>query len=177
MSLIKVAPDKSYLISEERLRFAVPADLEPWRVPIALMLSRELPKSIEIYEKHRGWKMLDVVPSRKEFPFGRPCCLDIIEKKPGETLGLKFFHAEFQGDTDDAHNFDEVSDPNKRLYEDGLIDWICLVHFWVPAVDINVSAHREASKSLGYREGFTPFQDLPEGLQKVLNQRKLHADS
>lgn len=172
MSLLRVAPDKSFLISEERLRFALPADIPPERVPVAVYLSGELPRAIEIYEKYKGWKMLDAVPARKAFSRGVPCCTQILEKKPGESMTLKFFPAEFQGDTDDAHNFDEMSDPDKRMFEDGIIDWICVVHFWVPAVEINLQAHSDISKSLGYREGFTPFNDLPDGLQKVITQRK-----
>lgn len=156
---LKVQPDKQYFIQEERLRFPVAGDMEPAMVPFALF--KDLQKAVEIFERHRGWKLLDSVPARKQFPGGKPCCADIVSRKPGESLTIKFMPSEFQGDTDDAHNFDEVSDPNKRLYEENIIDWVAIMHFWVPAITVDMNAEKEYSRSLSLLSGFTPVDLLP----------------
>ena len=116
MALIKIAPDREFVISEERLRFAVPADIPPAEVPFHLYLSGVLQKSIETYTRFRGWKMLDVVPERKQFLRGISCCEQLRSGKIGEQITLKFMPSSFQGDTDDAHNFGELSNPDKRLH-------------------------------------------------------------
>lgn len=170
-SWLKVQPDKQYLIAEERLRFAVPADIEPDRIPIALYLSGELPAAMEIFEKHRGWKFLDTVPKRKQFPGGKPCCAEIMGKKPGESLTIKFVQSGFQGDTDDAHNFNELSNPGKRLMEENIIDWVAIMHFWVPAIVIDNQAEEDYRKSLGLQQGFATLDSLPTQLSDYLQDR------
>ncbi len=168
-SWLKVQPDKHYLIAEERLRFPVAADVEPAAVPF--LLFADLKKSVEIFEKHRGWRLLDAVPARKEFPGGKPCCADIVTRKPGESLTIKFMPSDFQGDTDDAHNFNEVSDPNKRLYEENTIDWVAIMHFWVPAMTVDMSAEADYSCSLNLTPGFAPLDLLPSGAVPKITKR------
>lgn len=170
-SWLKVQPDKQYLIAEERLRFAIPADIPPERVPMAVYLSGELPAAMEIFEKHRGWKFLDAVPKRKQFPGGKPCCAEIMSKKAGEPLTIRFVPSDFQGDTDDAHNFGELSDPDKRLNLENTIDWVAVMHFWVPAITVDEVAEQEYRNSLGLAEGFAPMDKLPDPVAEILKKR------
>lgn len=158
---LKVQPDKTYLIAEERLRFPVAADVEPNMVPF--LLYKDLRKAVDIFEKHRGWKLLDAVPARKQFPGGKPCCADIMRKKRGESLTIRFMPSDFQGDTDDAHNFNEVSNPDKRLHEENIIDWVAIMHFWVPADFVDMSAEKDYSRALNKTQGFAPVDRLPAG--------------
>jgi hypothetical protein len=168
-SWLKIQPDKHYLIAEERLRFPVAADLEPAMVPYALF--SDLKKAVEIFEKHRGWRLLDAVPRRKEFPGGIPCCMDIMAKKAGESLTIKFMPSDFQGDTDDAHNFGETSDPNKRMFEENIIDWVAIMHFWVPGQVVDMGAEADYSKSLNRTDGFAPLDLLPKGAVPKITKR------
>lgn len=170
-SWLKVQPDKQYLIAEERLRFSLPADIPPDRVPVAVMLSGELPAAMEIFEKHRGWKALTTVPKRKQFPGGKPCCAEIMSRKVGEALTIKFMPSDYQGDTDDAHNFNELSNPGKRLEEDNLIDWVAIIHFWVPAITVDNQAEEDYRNSLGLEQGFAPLELLPGTVASYLESR------
>lgn len=170
-SWLKVQPDKQYLIAEERLRFSLPADIPPDRVPYAVMLSGELPAAMEIFEKHRGWRPLTTVPKRKQFPGGKPCCAEIMSRKVGETLTIKFMPSDYQGDTDDAHNFGELSNPGKRLEEDNLVDWVAIIHFWVPAITVDNQAEADYRNSLGLAQGFAPLELLPGTVASYLQER------
>ncbi len=169
MTGINVAPDKTYLIAEERIRFPVPADVQPQMVPIYSF--KTLEKSIDIFEKHRGWKMLDRVPARKQFPNGVACCDQMSRGKTGESLTIKFMPSDFQGDTDDAHNFDELSNPQHRLLVENTIDWVAIVHFWEPAIVINNDAEREFSQSLSLEDGFARWSDVPEDAWTAVKER------
>lgn len=171
MALIQIAPDKEFVISEERLRFAVPADIPPAEVPFHLYLSGVLQQAIETYTKFRGWRMIDAVPQRKKFLRGQACCDQLKEGKNGDQITLRFLPSSFQGDTDDAHNFGELSNPDKRMYEDNLIDWVAVIHFWVPTIPINLDKEREISNSLSYANGFTPLSDMPAPLQDMLKRK------
>ena len=167
--LLKVDPGSDYQISEERLRFPVQGDVPPEMVPFAIF--SDLKKAVDIFEKHRKWKLIDVVPTRKEFPGGKPCCAEIMGKKPGEQLTVKFMPSDFQGDTDDAHNFGEISNPSKRLFVENIIDWVAIMHFWVPTIAIDMDAERDHRRSLSYTEGFTPLEALVPELQQKLKEK------
>ena len=167
--LLKVDPGKEYQISEERLRFPVQGDVPPNMVPFVIL--PDLRKAIDIFEKHRKWKLIDAVPQRKEFPGGKPCCADIMSKKPGESLTIVFEPSNFQGDTDDAHNFGEISNPEKRLLVENIIDWVAIMHFWVPTIGINMDAERDHRASLSYEQGFTPLEALTPYLQQKLKEK------
>ena len=170
-SWLKVQPDKSYLIAEERLRFPVQGDVEPNLVPFVIF--KDLQKAVDIFERHRGWKLMDVVPrkSRMQFPGGKPCCAEITSKKAGETLRVTFMPASFQGDTDDAHNFNELSNLDKRLYEENIIDWVAVMHFWVPAITVDNDGEAEYRKQTGLSQGFATLDQLPEGVAEYLQER------
>lgn len=168
-SWLKVQPDKTYLIAEERLRFPLAADVKPELVPFALF--KDLRAAVEIFERHRDWHLLDAVPARKQFPGGKPCCAEIVGKKPGESLTIKFMPSDYQGDTDDAHNFNALSDPAKRLYEQNTIDWVAIMHFWVPAITVDMAAEAEYSRSLSVVRGFAPLELLPEAAVPEITKR------
>jgi len=170
MTSIKVAPDKTYLITEERLRFPVAADCPPAMVPFTVF--SDLKKSIDILEKNRGWRLLDAAPPRKrmQFPGGKPCCADIMGKRTGESLTIKFMPSDFQGDTDDAHNFDELSNPAHRLRVENTIDWVAIMHFWEPALVIDKGVDEEFA-GLGLAEGFMPWNQMPDNFWPVLRKR------
>ena len=169
MAAINVTPDKEYMITEKRLRFAVDAEVPPAMVPFTVV--KQLARDIETFQKHRGWTFLDRVPARKQFPAGRACCEQMLAGKPGESLTIRFFPAEFQGDTDDAHNFSEMSDKTKRIQVDGKIDWIAVCHFWEPAVFVNREAEREYSRGLGEQSGFMKWDALPSDHWAVVRRR------
>lgn len=166
---LKVQPDTTFFIAEERLRFPVAADVKPEEVPYAIF--RDLKKSVEIFEKHRNWTLLDVVPARKRFAGGKPCCAEIMAKKRGEPLTIKFMPSDFQGDTDDAHNFNELSDPHKRLTVENIIDWVAIMHFWVPSISVDMDVERDYSRSLNARPGFAPLDKLPLGAIPKITKR------
>lgn len=153
MSLIRIQPDKEYSVVEERLRFPVPADLNSGQVPF--YIARDLTKSIEILERHRDWHFMDRVPQRIKF-CGKPCCSEIALGLPGQPLPIRFAISDYQGDTDDAHNFAEMSDPNKRTYEDNIVDWVAICHFWQPVVVV------EMEPIFGEKEGFVSPENMPD---------------
>ena len=169
MSLVKVQPDKQYLIEECRIRFEAPADIEPYMVPFHAFKTIEWSK--DRFERFKGWKFLDRVPARKAFPNGTPCCPQIMERKPGESLTIKFMPSEYQGDTDDAHNFGTMSDKNKRIFVDNKIDWVAIMHFWVPAVTVNLDEEREFRDSQTYAEGFAQWDALPPEAWTALREK------
>lgn len=169
MAIVKVQPDKQYLISEERIRFSAPADIAPQLIPFHAFKTIE--KSKDIFEKHRGWRFLDTVPSRKLFPGGKPCCTQILERKPGQPLTIKFMPSDYQGDTDDAHNFGELSNPEHRLTAENTIDWVAIMHFWVPAIVVNLDEQREYAQALNAEKGFMPWESMPTDGWSVLRKR------
>lgn len=166
---LTVQKDKVYFIAEERLRFPVDGDVEPNMVPFVIY--NDLKKAVEIFERHRGWKLLDACPARKLFPNNEPCCSEIVGKKPGESLTIRFEPSAFQGDTDDAHNFDELSNPEKRLYEENVIDWVAIMHFWVPADRFDPDQEADYRQSTDMSKGFATLDNLPDGLANYLMER------
>ena len=171
-SWLKVQPDKQYLISENRLRFPVQANVEPGMVPF--VIAHDLRKAIDIYEKHRDWKLITAAPpkAKRKFPKGKPCCADFHGLKAGERVMFRFMPATFQGDTDDAHNFNELSDPTKRLEVEDIIDWVVVSHWWVPAMQFDNDAEAEYSKMLGLAEGFATRDSMPQGVLDYLKERR-----
>lgn len=165
MTLLKVQPDHTWAIVEERIRFPVDVSVPPTMVPF--VVAKDLQKAIDILEKHRGWRRLETVPTHRSFT-GKPCCTQLAGK-PGDTITLKFVPSDFQGDTDDAHNFGEVSDARHRQEEEGLIDWVAIVHFWQPTITINTEQIREETP--GPSEGFADWNSLPTDAWLAVRQR------
>ncbi|MFA7267058.1 MAG: hypothetical protein WC054_12170 [Candidatus Nanopelagicales bacterium] len=170
--LIRTVPDKEYLITEERIRFPVDATVPPNLVPFAV--AGDLLKSIEILERHRGWHLLDRVPDRKRFP-GKACC-KLIDSKPGTALHPRFEVASFQGDTDDATNFQLLSNPDRRQFVDGLIDWVAILHFWEPAVFVIPDQLKEDSRALDKEEGFVSWDKMPSNAWSATRERFNNGD-
>jgi len=170
---IRVQPDKEFLITEERLRFPVDAAVPPNLVPF--VIAGDLVKSIQIFERHRGWHLLDRVPKRKAFPGSVPCCDLIAKGKPGTALNPRFEPSLYQGDTDDAHNFQELSNPEFRLNVEGLIDWVAILHFWEPAVHVDRDHVKEASQALNPQQGFRRWEDMPKDAW-IPTRKKFYGD-
>ena len=145
MSLLKVVPDREWLLVEENLRFPVDCTVPPALVPV--VIAGDLQKSIDTLERLREWKRLELVPTRKAFA-GKPCCLQMA-KKPGSVLKIIIKPSPFQGDVDDATNAlyrgDSVAVENEgnRIENDGLIDWVAVLHFWQPAIHYNREEFKE----------------------------------
>jgi hypothetical protein len=137
---------------------------------IPIVILPDLRKAIDILEKHRGWRLLDAAPARRAFPGGKPCCADMVSKKVGEALTIKFMPSDFQGDTDDAHNFDELSDPTKRVEVENTIDWVAIMHFWEPALVLDTGNELDMQKA-GTAEGFMLWDQMPEGYWPALRKR------
>lgn len=169
LSLLKVAPDKTYLINEERIRFTAPADMDPRLVP--MFAFKTIAQAKDIYEKHRGWRFLDAVPARREFPGGKPCCTDMVSKKVGEPLTIKFMPSDYQGDTDDAHNFGELSNKQHRITVENIIDWVAIMHFWEPAIVVNLDEEKENRLALSTDEGFATWDSMPTNAWTALKKR------
>jgi len=169
MSVIKVVPDKTYLIQECRIRFEAPADIEPQMVPFYAFKVIEWSK--DRFERFKGWRFLDRVPARQAFSGGKPCCTQIVTRKVGEPLTIKFMPSDFQGDTDDAHNFGTMSDKDKRIHVDNKIDWVAIMHFWVPAITVDLDAEREFRASQTYAEGFAQWDAMPTGDWTALREK------
>ncbi len=167
MSLIKVQPDREWLIVENHLRFPVDVGVKPDMVPI--VVAKDLQRAIETIERRDGGKRLEVVPDRPRFA-GKPCC-DQLAQPPGSIINLRFKPSAYQGDTDDAHNLDAMSDPQFRSVEEGLIDWVAIVHFWEPAIHINLEAEAEYRRSLGPAQGFMTWDMLPDKAWSVTRKR------
>ena len=166
MALLKVQPDKVYLVAHEVIRLSpLDASVAPEMVPVLSAL--ELKKSIDILQKHRGWSVLETVPRRKAFANGRVCCDQLIQP-PGSVIKLRFRPSDFQGDTDDAHNFGTMSDSG-LVEMRGLIDWVAILHFWEPAVFVNEAEKREAVASM--KDGFLPWSAIPAEAWPHLRKR------
>ena len=142
--LTRVQPDREWFIVEEHLRFAVDATVPTNLVPI--VIARDLRKSIDILEKHRGWKYLDTVPTHRKYL--NPCCDQIATGRAGTPLRMRFQPSPLQADTDDAHNFGGTYSPKgERLYVDGKIDWVAIMHFWQPGIVVTPAEDREMLSS------------------------------
>ena len=158
--LTRVAPDREWFIVEENLRFPVDAAVPANLVPI--VVASDLRRSIDILEKHRGWKYLDSVPTHRKY--AKPCCDQIEKGRAGSPLRIRFQPSPLQADTDDAHNFGGTYSPNGvRLYVDGKIDWVAIMHFWQPGIVVTPAEDRE-NMFLG---GLTPAEMPPEYLAKT----------
>lgn len=168
MTLLKVAPDKSFMITEARLRFPVDAHAPYGMIP--LIVASDLKKSIENLEKFRGWHVLETVPSRKQFPANMACCEQML-KPSGTALKIRFMPSDFQGDPDDATNFNEVADDNHRLLVEAIVDWVAIVHFWEPAVHVNMEEVRDDSRSLAAGDGFMDWKSIPAHAWPELRKR------
>jgi hypothetical protein len=167
LSLIRVQPDREWAIIEAQLRFSVAVDVPPDMVPI--VVAPDLKRSIEILERRNGGRRLEQVPDRARF-IGAPCC-DQMMQPPGSIISLRFKPSLYQGDTDDAHNFDEISDPLKRTTEEGLIDWVAIVHIWEPTISVDLEKEKRDREALGPAQGFVTWDMLPKEAWSATRER------
>lgn len=159
MALIKIQPDKQYSIVESRLRIAVPADLPEKMVPFYTF--KDFQKTVEILERTRDWRFMDRIPQRLQFT-GKPCCTQIALGLPGKPLQLRYEKSALQGDTDDIHNFDEHGDEHKRFYEEGLVDYVIIAHFWQPVLYFDKLQIEEEKAALNEETGFLSPENMPD---------------
>lgn len=166
-------PDTEYSLVECRLREPLDASLslQFQSNPDVLLfaLGPKLRKGIENLEKFRKYRIVEYVPGKKWFNGKAPCC-DAMRQPAGSPLKLRIEPAGFQGDTNDATNFDEESDPDKRLNVDGLMDWIVVAHFWTPVMSFNTQGYKE-EKQAAETEGFLSWNQMPEDIWPVLRKR------
>lgn len=156
MTRIKVQPDREWLITEWRLRFAVDAEVPKNLVPIVIF--KDLQQAIGIMENVRHWRFIDTMPTHK--PFVKPCCAQIASAKPGQPIKMIFEPSALQGDPDDAHNFGGATTGEHRLHVDNKIDWVAVCHFWAPAVHRNLE--QIADEMPRESEGFVSPELLPK---------------
>lgn len=142
MTLVKVQPDKEYVIEEAFVRFTLDYDKSPkeaWKEVSNLLL-----RDIAFKQEFRDWTFIPTVPRRPRFANG-PCCSAFIVGKPGDVLAVDYEKSPLQADADDAHNSGDVADfEGKRLFTEGKIDWHARLHFWVPALFIDPDEIRES---------------------------------
>jgi hypothetical protein len=166
MVLLKVQPDRQYVVAHEVFRLSpLDAAVPPNMVPI--YRAKEVLAAIEKYHRLQQWTVLERVPRRKVFPSGRACC-DQLAQPSGSPIVMRFSPSDYQGDTDDAHNFGIISDSG-LLEASGVIDWTATLHFWQPALIVNLDDEREARAAL--TEGFMPWEAMPEGAWPELRKR------
>lgn len=143
MTLVKVQPDKAYVIEESFIRFTLDYDKSPesaWREVRDLLL-----QDIAFKQEFRDWTFIPVVPRQKRFGANGPCCPAMALAKPGTVLAVEYEKSALQADADDAHNSGDVADfEGRRLFVEGKIDWHAKMHFWVPALFINPDEIRES---------------------------------
>ena len=163
MTLLKIQPDRQWFVQEERLRFAVVADVPENLVPIVIF--KDLQRSIDILEKLRGWRYIDTWPSHVNIT--SPCCPQIASAKPGRKITMRFEPSALQADSDDAHNSGMATTGEDRLYVDNKIDWVAIMHFWVPGIVVNPFDDAEYKASLTEKEGFVSPNRLPKELLAV----------
>lgn len=150
--------DKEYDITEVRLRFELDAALSPDMVLLSIVGSMD--KAIQFQERFRDFKVITRVPTKRQMKGKTPCCLQMAQP-PGTALKLIIKPSEFQGDTDDAQNFGELSDPTKRIHIDGKVDWVAITHFWTPCIVVNQEQIAEERKALGPEQGLARWEDIP----------------
>ena len=173
-SWLKVVPDTQWLPTEVRERFTAPAEMltnkdeRTQQVLLALYAYPVIKNAIDLYERVRHWKFLEVVPKNRPLP-EQACCARILRGKTGEALPLRFELSPFQGDVDDAHNSGMAVDNAARLGE-GLMDWVAILHFLQPALILDGRAMVE--EELGWEQGFMPYESLPAELQTVIKEKR-----
>ena len=159
--------DKTYQISEVRLRFPAPADIP--QLTLLLYIAKDLQKSIANLTKFRDYHLIPVVPRKKDFGRKKPCC-DQMRQRVGTPLKMVIQPAEFQGDTDDAVSGSILGNESERLYVDNKIDWVIIQHFWVPTILVNTEGEREESQAAYKAGAFAKWEEMPDAWP-VLRER------
>lgn len=159
MTAITVAPDRQWLIQESRLRFAVDAGVTREMVPITIL--KDVLQAISIMEKLRHYKHIDTMPTHIP-KIQKPCCTQIATARPGQPIKVIIEPSALQGDTDDIHNSGEATYGEERLYIDNKIDWVAIVHFWAPALNVNLEQLKEELPRES--QGFVSPELLPKEL-------------
>lgn len=168
MTLLKVQKDRLWFIQEERLRFPVDAGVSRELVPIVVF--KDLQRSIDILEKLRGWRYIDTWPSHVRV--SSPCCPQVASARPGEAMKMRFEPSALQGDTDDVHNSGMATTGEDRLIRDYKVDWVAIMHFWVPGIIEDPDDIREYKASLTEKDGFVSPELLPKELLAVSKRYK-----
>lgn len=148
--------DKEYDISEVRLRFELDASFDPGAVLIAV--AGQIDKAIQFNERFRDFHVISRVPSKRQMKGKKPCCLQMAQPA-GTELKLVIQPSEFQGDTDDAQNFGEMSDKHKRMTVDNKVDWVVITHMWTPMHYRNLDQEKE--EAAGNEHGLATWDQIP----------------
>ena len=175
-SWLNVVPDTQWLPTEVRERFTAPAEMltnkdeKMQQTLLAIYAYPTIKHAIDLYERVRHWKFLEVVPKNRPLP-EQACCARILRGKTGEALPLRFELSPFQGDVDDATNMGTAFDHDARLGE-GLMDWVAVLHFLQPALLIDGRAMAIEEDRPGLDEGHMPFELLPAVLQTAIKEKR-----
>ena len=151
-----VEGDKEYDIAEVRLRFELDASYDPGAVLVAV--AGQIDKAIQFQERLKDFHVISRVPSKRRMKGKKPCCLQMAQPA-GTELKLVIQPSEFQGDTDDAQNFGEMSDKAKRIHVDGKVDWVVITHMWVPMHYRNIDQEKE--ETAGNEHGLATWDQIP----------------
>lgn len=164
--------DKEYEITEVRLRFELDAGFDPGAVLLAV--AGKIDEAIKFNERFRDYHIIARVPSRRQMKGKKPCCLQMAQP-PGTELKLVIKPSEFQGDTDDAHNFGELSDKQKRIAVDGKVDWVVVTHMWVPVIYVNKDKQKE--EQAGNEFGLATWAQIPGDYWPVARKKLQEGES
>lgn len=160
MTLIRVQPDRTWLVSEVYLRMAVDASMPDELFPA--LLEKPILEQIERIERLRHWKFLEVVPRKgKDFV---PCC-DQLRAPAGSLISILIQDSPLQGDTDDLA-LGGLGDTYKRHAVQGKRDLRVVTHFLQPAVHLDAEAI--AKETPQTKDGFLSPEELPTPLKKQL---------
>ena len=154
-------------IDSTRLRFAVDAGVPKEMVPITIL--KDILQAISIMEKLRHYKHIDTMPTHIP-KIQKPCCTQIAKARPGQPIRVIIEPSALQGDTDDIHNSGEATNGEHRLHIDNKIDWVAIVHFWAPALTVNLDQLKEELPREA--QGFVSPELLPKELLAVSERYK-----
>ena len=125
--------------------------------------------ALEKLPKALDYHFIPVVPKRKVFVGGKPCC-DQMKQRAGTPLKVRIVPSQLQADVDS----DVVTgDGERRLLVDNSMDWDVIVHCWKPRITAPPGYVEQDMREMiaSDPEGFVPWEKMPPDAWPTLRKK------
>jgi len=169
-----ISKEKEYVIDEVTIRVTLDGEqsVAIYDNPSALLLAvaPTMKQALEKLPRALDYHFIPVVPKRKAFADGKPCC-DQMKQKPGTPLKIRIVPSMLQAriDSDDA----VIGDETRRLFVDNRMDWEVIVHCWRPLITAPPGYVEQDMREMiaGDPGGFVPWEKMPPGAWPTLRKK------